>query len=60
MMRSRAGYLSTTSDKLQRTYAAKDRPYLGNRYKYQTAERKKLDWVSELYKPKILFSKEAY
>jgi len=43
MMRSRAGYLSTTSDKLQRTYAAKDRPYLGNRYKYQTAERKKLD-----------------
>jgi hypothetical protein len=43
MVRTSTGYLSTTSDKLQRTYAAKARPYLGNRYKYQTAERKKLD-----------------
>jgi len=43
MVRSRAGYLSIISDNLQRTYATKDIPYLGNRYKYQTAERKKLD-----------------
>jgi hypothetical protein len=48
MVRTRTGYLSTTSDKLQRTYAAKARPYLGNKYKYQTAERKKLDWVSRI------------